>query len=163
MQATCTEKSEKPKNLKLVVDFCLLLTATVLSVSVNYRRRKINMDVQKSENNPGDVEAMEDLPEDSKKKTKAKKLRIRSTDHRVLRIETDEAGVNDDNGEFMEKKKRGKRLKRKAPGPATTSTEGTTTASAEAMDTDVSAPKKPHFPKLNAKQEMVCVCAYFVK
>ncbi|KAF6038542.1 PNO1 [Bugula neritina] len=68
----------------------------------------------------------------------------RNTDHKVLRIHTEDA-QNDETaeGEFVERKTRPKRLKRKAAGETS-----------EAMDTEATVPKKPHFAKLAASQQM---------
>lgn len=71
----------------------------------------------------------------------------RNTDHKVLRIHTEDA-QNDETaeGEFVERKTRPKRLKRKAAGETS-----------EAMDTEATVPKKPHFAKLAVSQQMVGV------
>ncbi|XP_067938574.1 RNA-binding protein PNO1-like [Watersipora subatra] len=77
-------------------------------------------------------------------KSQVKSRKLRSTDHKVVRIYTD--SVPQEEGEFQEKKKRPQRIKRKAPG---ISTDGDAP-----RETDASAPKKPHFSKLSDKHEM---------
>ena len=90
------------------------------------------------------VTAKESMESTSDTRVKIKARKPRSTDHKVLRIYAD-GETGEDEGEFQEKKKRPKRIKRKNP----------TEEGAESMDTDASAAKKPHFAKLSEKQEMV--------
>lgn len=100
-----------------------------------------------------DTERMAETTEKQKLSKRTKTRKQRSTDHKVLRIAAREGPGNSDieenetESEFTERKTRGKRLKRKAPKASTRAT--------ESMDTDESAPKKPHFPKLTGAQEMV--------
>lgn len=91
--------------------------------------------------------------------TKPKARKLRSEDHKVVRIHTDtDTALQADESEFVERKTRGKRVKRKAPRDAEASSSATLADGAVAMDTEASAPKKPHFAKLSDKQEMVSLC-----
>lgn len=91
-------------------------------------------------------------------RVKVKPRKPRSTDHKVVRIHIDSDTVTqDDEGEFVEKKSRGRRAKRKTPSAAVQSSSSTTegTDSAVAMDTEAPVLKKPHFAKLADRHEMV--------
>lgn len=114
---------------------------------------------------------MEVEPETDEMRLKTKARKSRSTDHNVLRIHREEDAEDSvEQGEFVERKTRGKRLKRKATPPVhgavvksdSTPAEGGNVLAAdntaEAMDTEAPpSPKKPHFAKLSDRLEMVSV------
>lgn len=83
--------------------------------------------------------------------------KVRSTDHKVYRREPTESGDCDD-GEFSEKKKRGKRMKRKKPTDSGDQEKSVTDGAASTsmdVDNDEAVTKKPHFKKLTGGKEKV--------
>lgn len=97
-----------------------------------------------------DTEQLDDVEMETTQESKKKQ---RNTDHKVYHREP-AALEGADEGEFEEKKKRGKRVKRKR----SEDTERDTTAGAQtSMDVDdgETVAKKPHFKRLTGGKEKV--------